>query len=177
MGTGAVNIAVADAGPLIHLAEIGYLPLLSIFDILHIPDAVWSETVRQDRIPQGDVLGLDIVQRHHLSQSEVMRFVQEWGLEDLQNGERECLCFCRQVGVSVLLTDDLAVREAAKRLHLIPVGSLGIVVRAYRVGHISLAKAERYITDLYDVSSLFVTRAIVELAIEELHKNSGERRL
>ncbi|MFH1929018.1 MAG: hypothetical protein ABIK79_12725 [Chloroflexota bacterium] len=65
MGTGAVNIAVADAGPLIHLAEIGCLPLLSIFDI----------------------------------------------------------------------------------------------------------------TNLYDVSSLFVTRAIVELAIEELRKNSGEGRL
>ena len=65
MGTGAVNVAVADAGPLIHLAEIGCLPLLSIFDI----------------------------------------------------------------------------------------------------------------TNLYDVSSLFVTRAIVELAIEELRKNSGEGRL
>ena len=79
MGTGAVNISVADAGPLIHLTEIGCLPLLRIFDIVHIPDAVWSETVGQGRVPQDDILGLGIVKRHTLSQSEVMRFTQEKG--------------------------------------------------------------------------------------------------
>jgi len=33
---------------------------------------------------------------------------------------------------------------------------------------ISLPNAERYIADLYDVSSLFVTRDIADLAIEQL---------
>ena len=86
-------------------------------------------------------------------------------------GEVECLYVCKETGVSVLLTDDLAVREAAKRMSLRPVGSLGIVVKAYRAGDISLADAEGYITDLYDVSSLFVTRVIVEMAIEQLRNN------
>jgi predicted nucleic acid-binding protein len=72
------------------------------------------------------------------------------------------------------LTDDLAVREAAKRLGLAPVGSLGVVIRAHRLGRISLADAERHIADLYDVSSLFVTRAIVELAIEHLREHSDK---
>lgn len=174
MGPRAVNIAVADAGPLIHLTEIGCLSLLRIFDTIHIPDAVWSETVEQGRVPQDDVLGLGIVQRHTLSKSEVMRFVQEKGFKELQYGERECLYLCQQVGVSILLTDDLAVREEAKRLNLTPVGSLGIIVRAYRRGHILLANAESHITDLYDVNSLFVTREIVELAIEQLHKHSDQ---
>jgi hypothetical protein len=48
---------------------------------------------------------------------------------------------------------------------------LGVIVRAYRVGQLSLADAERHLTDLYAVSSLFVTRAIVELAIEQLRKH------
>ena len=38
-------IAVPDAGPLIHLAEIDCLSLLCIADQLHIPQAVWQETV------------------------------------------------------------------------------------------------------------------------------------
>lgn len=173
MGPGRVTAAVADAGPLIHLTEIGCLPLLGIFERLHIPDAVWRETVEQGGVPQGDVLGLDTVQRHTLPQSEVARFVQENGLEGLHGGERECLYLCQQVGVSILLTDDLAVREAAKRLNLTPVGSLGIVVKAYRLGRISLADAERHITDLYDVSSLFVARTIAELAIAQLHQQSN----
>jgi len=76
--------------------------------------------------------------------------------------------------VSILLTDDLAVREAAKRLNLTPVGSLGIAARAYRRGHISLTDAKRHLTDLYDVSSLFLTRAIAELAIEQLLPQSDQ---
>jgi predicted nucleic acid-binding protein len=174
VGIGAVNTAVADAGPLIHLTEIGCLPLLRIFDILHIPEAVWWETVRHGRVEQGEVLGLGTVQQHTLSHSEVMQFTQERGYEELQDGERQCLYLCQQVGVSILLTDDLAVREQAKRLNVTPIGSLGVVVRAYRVGQISLANAERHIIDLYDVSSLFVTRAIVELAIEHLHKHPNQ---
>lgn len=174
MGLGTGSIAVADAGPLIHLTEIGCLSLLGIFDTVHIPDEVWSETVGQGRVLQDDVLGLGIVQRNTLSHSEVIRFTQEHGFDELQSGECECLYLCLQIGVSILLTDDLAVREAARRLNLIPVGSLGIVVRAYRLGRIWLADAERYITDLYILSSLFVIRAIVELAIEQLHQRSNQ---
>lgn len=174
MGAGGVSIAVADAGPLVHLTEIGCLPLLCIFDALHIPDAVWSESVEQDRVPRGDVWGLGTVQRHTLSQSEVTRFIQANALEDLHGGERECLYLCHHIGVSILLTDDLAVRRAAKCLNVTPVGSLGVVVGAYRLRRISLTDAERHITDLYDVSSLFITQAIVELAIGQLREYSGQ---
>lgn len=51
-------------------------------------------------------------------------------------------------------------------------GSLGNIAKAYRLGHISLADAEQRMMSMYDVSSLFVTRTIVDLAIEELHKSS-----
>jgi predicted nucleic acid-binding protein len=80
----------------------------------------------------------------------------------------------RQAGVEIILTDDLAAREAAKILSLTPVGSLGIVVRAYRLGDISLVDAERLLTDLYNLSSLFVTRAIVDLAIQQLHQHADQ---
>jgi len=175
VGSRRVKVAVADAGPLIHLNEIGCFSLLRIFETLHIPDAVWSETVGQARVSQADVLGLGNVQQHSLLQGEVAQFIQENGLEDLHTGECECLYLCQQVEVPILLTDDLAVREAAKRLKLTPVGSMGIVVRAYQLGHISLTDAERHIADLYDVSSLFVTRTIVELAIEQLYRHTKQR--
>ncbi len=35
--------AVADAGPLIHLSEIGGMDLLAQFEPLYIPDTVWEE--------------------------------------------------------------------------------------------------------------------------------------
>lgn len=170
MGLGRVTAAVSDAGPLIHLAEIDGLALLHMVATLHIPDAVWSETVGQGRLSHADVVRLGNVQRSTLAQSEVTQFIRENRVEDLHIGECQCLYLCQQAGISLFLTDDLDAREAAKRFHLTSVGSLGIVVRAYRLRSISLADAERYITALYDVSSLFVTRAIVELAIEQLHQ-------
>lgn len=169
MGTEGIGV-VSDAGPLVHLAEIGCLSLLSVFESLHIPEAVWLETVGQERVSGPGVLGLGNVQRHTLSQAEITRFVERNNLEKLHIGERECLYLCRQISIPVLLTDDLAVRESAQHLQLTPVGSLGVVVRAYRMGHISLSEAEHHIAALYETSSLFVTRTIVELAIEQLHR-------
>lgn len=49
MGLGKL-IAVIDAGPLIHLAEIDGLNLLTIFETLHLPEAVWLETVVKPRV-------------------------------------------------------------------------------------------------------------------------------
>jgi len=77
------------------------------------------------------------------------------------------LCLSEQ-HVSMLLTDDMAVRDAVKHLHILPVGSLGIVVSAFRRKEITLQEAEHYIAELHDVSSLFVTRTIAELAIEQI---------
>ena len=36
-----MSVVVTDAGPLIHLNEIGCLSLLRIFETVHVPDAVW----------------------------------------------------------------------------------------------------------------------------------------
>lgn len=171
MGTGRIDV-VSDAGPLIHLAEIDCLSLLSIFENLHVPDAVWLEIDRYRHIFQTDSPGLHNIHKHTLSQTEITVFIKKNHLEELHFGERECLYLCQQMGITVLLTDDLAVRESARRLHLTPVGSLGIVVRAYRTGHIALSEAEQHLLDLYNVSSLFVTKTIVELAIEQLHKST-----
>ncbi len=168
MGVGSMSAAVADAGPLIHLAEVGCLTLLRGWDVLYIPDAVWAETVEYGRVSKSYVASLNNVQRRSSPLLEVAQFVRQNNLENLQNGECEALYLCRQISVSILLTDDLAVRYAAKRLNVTPVGSLGVIVKAYQLGYISRAEAERHITDLYDVSSLYVTRAIVELAVKQL---------
>ncbi len=170
MGNGKLKAVVVDAGPLIHLNEIDSISLLNIFSALHIPDAVWSETVGQNRIPQEILIKSGIVQRHSLLPQETERFITDHRLEDLDAGERECLCLCRKIEIPFVLTDDLAVREAAKHLNVVPIGSLGVIVKACKTGVISLSEAEIKMNDLYDVSSLYVTRTIVELAIEQLHR-------
>jgi predicted nucleic acid-binding protein len=164
-------IAVADAGPLIHLAEIDSLSLLATFVDVHVPEGVWREVDRPSTIRDE----LTFAKRHFLEKGEVDSFTAEHGLEKLQTGERESLLLCARLAVPVLLTDDLAVRRAAKELGLTPVGSLGVVARAHRMGRISTDAAERLLRQLYTVSSLYVTPVIVELAIERLRAEGFRR--
>lgn len=162
--------AVADTGPLIHLAEIDCLPLLSIFSEVHVPDAVWREA-RTPATIRAHLSKRAI--RHALDAADVQDFVSRYQLERLQAGECASLCLCRKLELSLVLTDDLAVREAAFRLGLTPVGSLGVIARAFLVGRLEREEAEARLEDLYSVSSLFVTRAIVDLAVERLREESA----
>ncbi|MBI3947327.1 MAG: hypothetical protein HY321_15495 [Armatimonadetes bacterium] len=93
-------------------------------------------------------------------------FVIQHALELLHDGERESLFLCNHLRLPLLLTDDLDARDAAKKLGITPVGSLGIVVRAFRLGELSMAQAERCLRQLHEQSSLFLTSAVVESAIE-----------
>lgn len=170
MGDGELKSAVVDAGPIIHLNEIGCLTYLRIFSSLHVPDAVWGETVGHGHLSPQELNGFENLRRYTLVHAEVEGFIKHNKCEDLDSGERECLYLCDEIGVPLILTDDLAVRDVATRLNIIPVGSLGIVIKTYRSGKISLQEAESKLNDLYDVSSLFVTKDIVEMAIEHLHK-------
>jgi len=172
VGDGKLKSAVADSGPLIHLAEIGCLRFLKVFDTIAIPDAVWHETVEQDRLSRREISSASNIQQYSPSHSEIAQFIKENNLTDLHAGEQECLYLCRQKNIPVLLTDDMAVRDAAKHLDFTAVGSLGIVVSAYKQKYISLKDAEVNIIDLYELSSLFVTRDIAELAIEQLRKHA-----
>lgn len=170
-----MKVAVADAGPLIHLSEIGCLPLLDLFEAILVPDAVWSEAVGSRAVSRTDLAKLNSLRRVGLDQDKVATFVADRLLEGLHVGERECLYACHSEGVSVILTDDLEVREVARVLNLTPVGSLGLLVRAYVLGRMSLAEAERYMIELQEASSLFVTRAIVEEAIQQLRRHAAEK--
>ncbi len=162
--------AVADAGPLIHLGEIDSLPLLGIFSSIIVPDGVWTETVGAGRVRVNKLESAVAVHRRAVDAIALRRFIEEFGFARLHPGESECLFLCRRFGVPLLLADDLAAREAAQRQGVRPVGSLGIVVRAFHVGRISLPEAEECIHRLYHVSSLFVTQTITDLAIEQLHR-------
>lgn len=171
MGDGKLKLAVADAGPLIHLTEIGCFRLLRIFGVLWVPHAVRLELAKHNRLSKINLSEETNLLEYLAPQTAVAQFARENKLTKLHAGERECLYLCLHKGISTLLTDDLAVRDAARRLKIVPVGSLGIVVAAYKRKQISLSEAEHSIADLYDASSLFVTRAIAELAIEQLHKH------
>jgi predicted nucleic acid-binding protein len=140
---------------------------------LHIAQAVYAETVGRGRLTADNLLALGNIEHHALTSGEVDDFVQANCVQNLHVGDRESLYLCRHVNVTVLLTDDLAVRQAAKRLGITPVASVGIIARAHHNRTISLQQAEQHILGLYNSSTLFVARTIVDIAIAELRQWAG----
>ena len=113
MGLGKDLVAVSDAGPLIHLAQIGNLQLLDIFSSVHIPDAVWMETVTAGRVDGTELTAVANIRRHAIDDAALRRFVEEFGPFSLHQGETEALLLCRRHDSPLLLADDLA---GARRL-------------------------------------------------------------
>lgn len=149
--------AVSDAGPLIHLAEIDSLELLSTFDTLLVPETVHEE-IDAGGVPDGLAdLSYDLVEA---DESRI-------GAEELDAGERAAIAVAKEQGV-VLLTDDLAAREAASDVDIEVHGSIGVVALGYGRGLLDRDEAASGMRALQRETSLFVTEAVVERGIRML---------
>lgn len=149
--------AVSDAGPIIHLAEIGSLELLSAFDTLLVPETVYEE-IEAGGIPD------DLADISYETVSTEERNVD---VADLDAGERAAIAVAKERGI-ILLTDDLAARKAASDTGIGVHGSIGIIALGYGRGLLDKDEAASRMRTLHRETSLFVTEAVVERGIRLL---------
>jgi predicted nucleic acid-binding protein len=149
--------AVSDAGPLIHLAEVDSPELLAMFDTLPVPETVYKE-VDAGGVPDGLA---------DLSYELVEADERRVGTEELDAGERAAIAVAEERGV-VLLTDDLAAREAASDAGVEVHGSIGVIALGYGRGLLDRDEAASRMRALYRETSLFVTETVVERGIRML---------
>ena len=149
--------AVSDAGPLIHLAEIDSLDVFATFDTLLIPQTV-SEEVESGGVPDGlSDVSYDLVDADE----------RQVDTPELDPGERAAIAIATDRGV-VLLTDDLAAREAASEAGLEVHGTIGLLALGYARGVLEKTDAKSRMRALQRETSLFVSEAIVERGIRML---------
>lgn len=158
MGSECVTVvAVSDTGPLIHLGEIHSLELLDAFDRLVVPETVYEE-LELGGMPDGlDKLSFERIEPDELQLEET----------ELDPGERAALAVASE-REAILLTDDLAARDAAVEHDISVHGSLGVIAIAYAHNFVDRAEAATLMRALQRETSLFVTDAIVERAIRKL---------
>jgi predicted nucleic acid-binding protein len=107
--------AVSDAGPLIHLDELGCVDLLADFAPVLVPEAVWRE-VHLHRPSALAHPGLDIVRVSPSSSPPAAALQALARLMVLHTGELEALGVALEHGRFLLLTDDTAARPHLQAL-------------------------------------------------------------
>lgn len=157
-------IAVCDAGPLIHLDEVGCLDLLGEFEVWVSP-AVWHE-VELHRAQAFSHSGISFHHRVPEQPAQPGLLVLRTTLL-LDLGEFEALTLMAEVPQALFLTDDSAARLAAQYLGYRVHGTIGILLRAIRRGLRTPADVIAVLERLPMRSSLHIRPGLLKEIIEE----------
>jgi predicted nucleic acid-binding protein len=128
-------IVVSNTSPLTNLAAIGHFELLrKLFGKIHIASGVWEELNKGGRRHPGssEVESASWVEHHDVGDRHLVVVLRR----DLDRGEAETLALAIELEAEIVLLDEQEGRHAATRLGLRPMGVLGILLEARRLGEI-----------------------------------------
>ena len=153
-------VVVCDAGPLIHLDELGCLDLLEDFSEVLVPDSVWREVVlHRPSALAGGLPGWQRMEKSHDRLSAALRSLTE--TMNLHRGEQEALALAVKHSGALLITDDTAARLAAGSLGIVVHGTIGIVIRSIRRRQRTKAQAVELLRAIPQRSTLHLRRSLL----------------
>lgn len=162
------TVVVCDAGPLIHLGELGAADLLSGFGAILVPEQVWDEVARHfPTILTTTNIELVRLSVQLASDARFRALVQAFAL-DL--GEQAALSLVQNYSNAILLTDDTAARLAAKSMGYRVQGTLGVIVRAVRQGLRTPAEVVALLQTIPDRSSLHIRQQLLQEVITQVQQ-------
>jgi predicted nucleic acid-binding protein len=152
---------VVNASPLIFLGNAGRIDLLRATGAssVIVPRAVYDEvtaTRHDDRAARSVVDSNWIL---HAPSAEIPSTIVEW---DLGPGESAVIAVALTIAGARPVIDDLAGRRCALALGLNVMGTLGVVISAYRHGHID--NPRQVFFDLRDCG-MWLSDAVIEGAL------------
>ena len=152
---------IANATPLIYLHRIGQLELLyQLFTQVAIPKAVARELQMgqhgEATIPE--LLWITVTPVQHRSTVDVLE-------QDLDHGEAEVLALALEHAADQVVIDDALARTAATLLHILCIGTLGILITCKTRGLITTVKAP---LDAMIAAGLWIAPALYEQVLHKL---------
>jgi len=130
---------VSNASPLIALARVGHLDLLSrLYGEIVVPDATWNEVVIEGKGQPGseELRVATWIGRQSVANKGLVRALRQ----ELDAGEAETIVLAQEIGADLLLMDERIGRETAEYLGLQPVGLIGVLIEAKHKGLIPAIK-------------------------------------
>jgi predicted nucleic acid-binding protein len=158
---------VCDAGPLIHLDELGCLGLLADFQEVLVPSTVRIEVMRHRPSALGSTVAFREVRAVQAPPPDLDVLIRTLSLHE---GERESLCIVRAGRADLFLTDDTAARLAARSLGIPVHGTIGLLFRAIRMGRKTSSEVTALLRALPSLSSLHIGPSLLEEFIRQAER-------
>jgi len=160
-------IVVPDAGPLIYLAGAGKLSILhALYARVVVPRVVFTEVVvaGEGLIGSEEVGAATWIEVHDIEPDPTLTDV-------LDAGEAAAIPLAERLG-ALLLCDDGDARLVARHRGLVVVGTLGVLLRAKREGHLDrIAPVISRMTEL----GMFVSAPLVAEVLVAAGEGEQER--
>lgn len=152
---------VVNASPIIFLSKLNALDLLvDLFPEVLIPRSVVKE-VGDISIPEkAQVMDVSLPGR---------KFVMG-ALGRLHEGELEVIVLALERNADLVLLDDLAARRKAKRMGLQVMGTIGLILSAFRNQKVTREQSLEFLEDLTKKHGLFISKDVLGKVKEEIRK-------
>jgi predicted nucleic acid-binding protein len=163
----AKSDGILDAGPLIHLSELGALDALQGFDNLLVPPTVVEE-VKKYRHDALLLSGLTFISKIQLDLAPDLLAMGRAFL--LDQGELEALALLQVHPNAIFFTDDSAARLAAEQIGYRTHGTLGLLIRSVRKKYREPIEVIRLLENLPYTSSLHISKTLLDDVVQRLKK-------
>jgi predicted nucleic acid-binding protein len=160
---------VCDAGPLIHLDQLGSLDLLSDFVSVQVPEVVWAEVLKH----RPKALPLPFLQRPAVPVAADLETLALCRAFSLDAGEAACLALLTTKKDFLFLTDDSAARLVAEQMKIEVHGTLGILIRGARKRKRSPAQVIEILENLPSRSTLYISPRLLADVVQKLKREWG----
>ncbi len=161
-------IVVSDTTPLISLMKIGQLNLLhQLFGEVQIPNAVYDELVSNTRFPDESrqIRECWFIKRVDVADVQSVRLIRR--STGLDAGESEAIVLADSMSASLLLMDEAKGRQVAMQMGIQLMGTIGMLLVAYREKLLSKEEILQCI-DILKINGRHISEKLYKQLLEKL---------
>ena len=161
---------ISNSSPLIIFGKLNNIEiLLKICASIEISNSVFEEVVvRGSEIQAKDALIIkDFVDNNRITVKKLSKEFQKKAkkIEEIYTidiGEAETIALALQLKQKEIIIDEIAAREAAKSIGLKPIGSLRVLLLAYKENLISKERIKKIIEEMVNSKYRFSPQVLIE---------------
>ena len=159
------NLVVSNSSILIHLSRIGKLWLLKeIFGKVIIPKAVYRECTVENKIGSEEIKRSECIEVQEIKDKNFKNLLQIF----LDEGESEAIVLALEVNADLILLDESEARRIAKNLGLKVTGTIGILLKAKKLGLITNLKRE---IELLRETGFWISETLIRKILQEARED------